>query len=209
MLALWFPVGTIVSVKCNIFRNKPPMYGRKILLPSCTQTHSHARTLTHSLTHPRTRTQTHIHTHTHTHTHPYIHHTHTIHTPYVHTTYIHTTYIHATYIHTHTHTMHTHCVTSSIRLRQGLNVVIIAENSASCHLGANAPQICYALRTTHKISSDVVELWEIVLRAVYLFLYCLYETVFSHFHYAHFYLHAIYYWFKLKLSHYTMIDISA
>ena len=177
------------------------MYGRKILLPSCTQTHSHARTLTHSLTHPRTRTQTHIHTHTHTHTHPYIHHTHTpythhthtIRTHNIHTHNIHTRNIHATYIHTHTHTMHTHCVTSSIRLRQGLNVVIIAENSASCHLGANAPQICYALRTTHKISSDVVELWVIVLRAVYLFLYCLYETVFSYFHFAHFYLHAIYY----------------
>ena len=185
------------------------MYGRKILLPSCTQTHSHARTLTHSLTHPRTRTQTHIHTHTHTHTHPYIHHTHTpythhthtIHTPYTHHTHnihthnIHTHNIHTHNIHTHTHThtMHTHCVTSSIRLRQGLNVMIIAENSASCHLGANAPQICYALRTTHKISSDVVELWVIVLRAVYLFLYCLYETVFSYFHFAHFYLHAIYY----------------
>ena len=163
MLALCFPVGTIVSVKCNIFRNKPPMYGRKILLPSCTQTHSHARTLTHSLTHPRTRTQTHIHTHTHTHTHPYIHHTHTpythhthtIHTPYTHHTHnIHTHNIHTHNIHTHTHThtMHTHCVTSSIRLRQGLNVVIIAENSASCHFGANAPQICYALRTTDKIS---------------------------------------------------------
>ena len=151
------------------------MYGRKILLPYCTQTHSHARTLTHSLTHPRTRT----HTHAHTHTHPYIHHTHTpythtihthhthtIHTPYTHHTHtIHTTYTQQTYTythahtHTHTHSMHTHCVTSSIRLRQGLNVVIIAENSASCHLGANAPQICYALRTTHKISSDVVELW--------------------------------------------------
>ena len=103
-------------MKCNIFRNKPPMYGRKILLPSCTQTHSHARTLTHSLTHPRTRTQTHIHTHTHTHTHPYIHHTHTpythhthtIHTPYVHTTYIHTTY--RRNIHTHTHTHHAHAL---------------------------------------------------------------------------------------------------
>ena len=177
------------------------MYGRKILLPSCTQTHSHARTLTHSLTHPRTRTQTHIHTHTHTHTHHtytiHTHHTHTIHTPYTHHTHtIHTTYTQHTHTHTHTpctHTMHTHCVTSSIRLRQGLNVVIIAENSASCHLGANAPQICYALRTKHKISSDVVELWVIVLRAVYLFLYCLYETVFSYFHFAHFYLHAIYY----------------
>ena len=152
------------------------MYGRKILLPSCTQTHSHARTLTHSLTHPRTRTQTHTHTqhtpihtpYTHTIHTPYTHHTHTIHTPYTHHTYTqhtytqhtytYTQYTHTTYIHTHT-TMHTHCVTSSIRLRQGLNVVIIAENSASCHLGANAPQICYALRTTHKISSDVVELW--------------------------------------------------
>ena len=83
MLALWFPVGIIVTVKCNIFRNKQPMYGRKILLPSCTQTHSHARTLTHSLTHPRTRThhtrniRTHthnIHTHNiHTHTHNHAH----------------------------------------------------------------------------------------------------------------------------------------
>ena len=99
MLALWFPVGTIVSVKCNIFRNKPPMYGRKILLPNCTQTHSHARTLTHSLTHPRTHTHTHIHT-------PY---THTIHTPYTHT--IHTPYTHHTHsIHTHTHTHHAHAL---------------------------------------------------------------------------------------------------
>ena len=104
MLALWFPVGIIVTVKCNIFRNKPPMYGRKILLPSCTQTHSHARTLTHSLTHPRTRTQTHIHTHTHTHTHPYIHHTHTPYTQHTHTQH---TYTQHTYTHTHTHT-HTH-----------------------------------------------------------------------------------------------------
>ena len=111
----------------NLFQNKPLMHGRKILLPNCTQSHSHARILTHSLMH--------IHTHTHhTHTHPYIHHTHTphthahthtpIHTPYTHT--IHTPYTHHTYtqhtytqhtytqhtrnIHTHTHTHHAHAL---------------------------------------------------------------------------------------------------
>ena len=118
MLALWFPVGIIVTVKCNIFRNKQPMYGRKILLPYCTQTHSHARTLTHSLTHPRTRTHTHAHTHTHTytihthHTHtPYTHHTHNIHTTYTQQTYTYTqhTYTHA-HTHTRTHTQHAHAL---------------------------------------------------------------------------------------------------
>jgi hypothetical protein len=145
----------------NLFQNKPLMHGRKILLPNCTQSHSHARILTHSLMH--------IHTHTHhTHTIRYTHHTHTIHTH-----------------NTHTHTMHTHCVTSTIRLHQRLDVVIIAENTASCHLGANAPHTCYSLRITHKISSNVVELWVRVLRAVYLFLHCLYDTVFSYSHCAH------------------------
>ena len=141
--------------------------------------------------HKLTRTHAHLHTHTHTHAHTHArthtHHTHTIHITQ-HT--MHTTYIHTHHAHTH----HAHA---------------LRHVKYSSTPGVKCGQICYALRTTHKISSDVVELWVIVLRAVCLFLYCLYETVFSHFHYALFYLHAIYYWFKLKVSHYTMIDISA
>ena len=136
------------------------MYGRK----SCCQA-AHKLTHTHAHLHTLSRTHVHAHkhtyTHTRTHTHPYIpihtHHTHTIHTPHVHTTYIHnihTRNIHATYIHTHTHTMHAlrHVKHSST---PGLNVMIIAENSASCHLGTYHK---YAIIAQHKISSDVVEL---------------------------------------------------
>ena len=110
-------------MKCNIFQNKPPMYGRKILLPNCPQTHSHARTLTHSLTHPSTHVHTYTHTHVHTHTHT--HHTHNMLTPYTQHTQTH-----------HTHNIHRHTI-----------------------------------HTTYIHN-----------------MYCPYETVFSYFYYAHFYL---------------------